>query len=103
MNILSSILNIILDDNGDDSKETFSAIPSGRMTETDDLEDIPHEPGIYRHMDKENNEIDYVGYSNNLNRRQHEHVRDGKYDSFTQKVAYSVSKEVVAAKVESNN
>ena len=73
-----------------------SAIPPGRMKETDKIKGkdsrIPQEPGIYRHRNKETDKIDYVGQTNNLRKRQQEHARNGKLNPETQYVQYSSSK-----------
>lgn len=73
-----------------------SAIPPGRMKETSKIKgkncNIPSEPGIYRHVNKETGKIDYVGQTNNLRKRQQEQFRSGKLNLETHKVAYSVSK-----------
>lgn len=73
-----------------------SAIPPGRMRETDVVKgkkcNIPHEPGMYRHVNKETGKVEYAGQTNDLRKRQQEHARDGKLDTSTQKVAYSTSK-----------
>lgn len=37
----------------------------------------PAKPGVYRHIDKESGNVEYVGQTNNLRKRQQEHVRTG--------------------------
>lgn len=75
---------------------TGSAIPSGRMRETDKIKGkdstIPNKPGEYRHINKNTGEVEYVGQTNDLRKRQQEHARNGKLDTNEQKVAYSVAK-----------
>lgn len=77
-------------------KSGGSAIPPGRMRETDIIKgkdcSIPSEPGIYRHINKDSGEIDYIGQTDNLRKRQQEHARSGKLNTEKQKVAYSISK-----------
>lgn len=77
-----------------------SAISQGRMRETDVIKgkkcNIPREPGIYRHINKDSGRVEYAGQTNDLRKRQQEHAREGKLDTRTQKVAYSVAKPNVA-------
>jgi hypothetical protein len=79
-----------------DRNLTGSAIPPGRMRETDKVKgkecDIPDKPGVYRHKNKETGEVEYSGQTDNLRRRQQEHSRNGKLDTDKQNVAYSVAK-----------
>jgi predicted GIY-YIG superfamily endonuclease len=101
---LSSIGKTIMKNTQNMAKESYtkkdtakgSAIPHGRMHETDVVKgkrcNIPHEPGIYRHINKESGKVEYAGQTNDLRKRQQEHARDGKLDTSTQKVAYSVAK-----------
>src|SRR4051794_9164485 len=67
-----------------------SALSPGRMRETDVIKGknstIPKEPGMYRHRNKETGEIEYVGQTNDLRKRQQEHARNGKYNPETQYV-----------------
>ncbi len=73
-----------------------SAIPRGRMKETDkfkgDESPLPNKPGMYRHIDKETGNIDYVGQTDDLRKRQQEHVRNGKLNPDKQKVQFKESK-----------
>jgi hypothetical protein len=73
-----------------------SAIPSGRMRETDKIKgagsSIPHDPGEYRHRSKATGEVQYVGQTNDLRTRQQQHARDGKLDTDKQYVQYSAAK-----------
>jgi hypothetical protein len=75
---------------------TGSAIPSGRMRQTDAIKGkdstIPTEAGIYRHSNKQTGEVEYVGQTNNLRKRQQEHARNGKYNPETQNVQYSTAR-----------
>jgi len=78
---------------------TGSALPSGRMRETDKIKgpnsSIPTSPGAYRHRNKSTGKVVYVGQTNNLRKRQQEHVRDGKLDTNKQYVQYGVAKRTV--------
>lgn len=73
-----------------------SAIGPGRMHKTDTVKGkdcpIPNKPGNYRHTNKKTGEVEYVGESNNLRKRQQEHVRSGKLDTSKQNVEYSTAK-----------
>lgn len=73
-----------------------SALPSGRMRETDKIKGgdspLPHSPGIYRHINKETGDVDYVGQTDDLRRRQQEHARSGKLETDKQYVQYGVAK-----------
>jgi hypothetical protein len=75
---------------------TGSALPSGRMKETDKIKGkdspLPHDPGIYRHINKKTGEIEYVGQTNDLRKRQQEHERNGKLNTQTQYVQYGTAK-----------
>lgn len=44
---------------------------------------------MYRHVDKQTGNIDYVGQTNDLRRRQQEHARDGRLDPGRQEVHYA--------------
>lgn len=46
-------------------------------------QDPPQKPGEYRIIDKDTGTIDYLGESNNLQRRKNEHERSGKLNSET--------------------
>lgn len=58
-----------------------SAIPPGRMKVTDVIKGqkcpMPHKPGVYRHIDKNTETVLYAGQTNDLHRRQLEHLRNG--------------------------
>ena len=73
-----------------------SSIPSGRMKETDQIKgqnsSIPNTPGMYRHRNKETNEVEYVGQTNDLRTRTQQHARDGKLDTNKQYVQYAEAK-----------
>lgn len=73
-----------------------SALPSGRMKETDKIKGsvsfIPYTAGIYRHRNKSTGEVEYVGQTNNLRKRQQEHARDGKLNIDKQYVQYATAK-----------
>jgi|GEM_PF-2245955 len=77
-------------------RSNLSTNAPGRMHKTDivkgDKSSIPQEPGTYRHRNKETGEIEYVGDTSNLRKRQQEHVRSGKLDTSKQDVEYSVAK-----------
>jgi len=47
---------------------------------------------VYRHVDKESGNVEYVGQTNNLRKRQQEHVRTGTLDPERQYVCYSAAK-----------
>ena len=76
-----------------------SAIGPGRMKETDIIKgkDSPlnKEPSIYRFIDKETREINYVGQTNNIKRRTQEHTRNGEFNPNSQVVAFSNIKDSV--------
>ena len=73
-----------------------SALPSGRMRETDKIKGsdspLPNSPGMYRHINKETGNVDYVGQTDNLRKRQQEHARTGKLDTDKQYVQYGAAK-----------
>lgn len=69
-----------------------SAIPRGRMRVAYEIEDLPSEPGIYRHIDKETKKVIYIGQTNNLRRRNQEHIRDGNLDLNNYKIGYNICK-----------
>jgi hypothetical protein len=73
-----------------------SALPSGRMRETDKIKGsdspLPSTPGEYRHRNKSTGEVEYVGQTDNLRKRQQEHARDGKLDTDKQYVQYGAAK-----------
>lgn len=54
---------------------------------------LPKEPGMYRHRNKITNEIDYVGQTNNIRKRQQEHTRSGKLNPDTQYVQYGTCRD----------
>lgn len=68
---------------------------SGRPTEVKPLEakktSVPNAKGEYRIINSENREVEYIGYSNNLNRRMKEHIRTGKINSQNSIFAYKVA------------
>lgn len=66
------------------------AIPRGRMRVAHQIKDLPEKPGLYRHINRENNRVEYIGQTNNIKRRNREHELKGKLDLSTQKVAYAV-------------
>lgn len=72
-----------------------SALRAGRMRETDKIKGsdspLPKEPGMYRHVDKKTGNVDYVGQTDNLKKRQQEHARSGKLDTSRQKVQYGTA------------
>ena len=72
-----------------------SAIKKGRMRKTDQIKgrgaSIPQKPGIYRHVNKDNGKVEYVGQTNNLRVRQQQHARDGKLNTLKQYIYYSVA------------
>ncbi|WP_158301768.1 GIY-YIG nuclease family protein [Paenibacillus mesophilus] len=74
----------------------FSALPPGRMREATivkgDFCDIPESPGIYRHRNKSDSRIVYVGQTDNLRRRQQQHVSSGKLILDTMYIQYAVIK-----------
>lgn len=71
---------------------TGSALSPGRMRQTDVVKGknspLPKEPGLYRHRNKTSNEIDYVGQTNNIRKRQQEHTRNSKLNTDTHYVQY---------------
>jgi len=73
-----------------------SAIPPGRMKESDEIKgkncSIPEKPGEYRHINRNTGEIEYVGQTDNLRKRQQEHARNGKLNTENQYVAYKEAK-----------
>jgi hypothetical protein len=97
--ILSGIADFVSDSvekEKDKQAKRGSAISSGRMKSTDKIKGsdspIPAKPGLYRHKNKETGEIDYVGQTDNLRKRQQEHARAGKLDTNTQSVEFSEAK-----------
>ena len=65
----------------DRSKQvTGSAIPPGRMKQTDTIKGkdctLPQEPGMYRHRNKKTNEIDYIGQTTYENANKSMHVTE---------------------------
>ena len=89
-------------DEGKDRQEKLlkkheSAIKSGRMKQTDQVtgsnSNIPKEPGVYRHVNKQNGAVEYVGQTDDLRVRQQQHARDGKLDTSKQDIHYSVAKD----------
>lgn len=73
-----------------------SALARGRMRETDSVKGdspLPHKPGVYQHVNKKTGEVEYVGQTNDLRKRQQEHAREGKLDTEKQKVRYAASRD----------
>lgn len=97
---LLSIGKTVMDNTKDMGDERTTnkgaAIPPGRMRETDKIKGkdspIPHKPGEYRHINKKTGDIEYIGQTNDLRKRQQEHERNGKLDTSTQYVAYKEAK-----------
>lgn len=89
-------LDRVLEATREQVEKQSSAIGSGRMKETDRIkgEDspIPNKPGIYRYVNKEPGNINYVGQTDDLRKRQQEHVRNGKLDPDEQYVQYKEAK-----------
>jgi hypothetical protein len=77
-----------------------SSLPPGRMRETDQIKGqdspLPHSPGMYRHRNKETDEIEYVGQTNDIRTRQQQHAREGKLDTSQQYVQYAESRSGVS-------
>ncbi|HEX5344586.1 MAG TPA: GIY-YIG nuclease family protein [Duganella sp.] len=73
-----------------------SAIGPGRMRQTDIVKGpnspLPATAGVYRHINKETKAIEYVGQTNDLRKRQQEHLRSGKLDTNRQNVHYSAAR-----------
>lgn len=84
------------DKEADRRSSSGSALPSGRMRETDKIKGgdspLPNSPGMYRHKNKKTGSVDYVGQTDNLRKRQQEHARTGKLDTDKQYVQYSAAK-----------
>jgi len=74
-----------------------SSLPPGRMKETDQVKGAesppPHSPGMYRHRNKETDEIEYFGQTDDLRTRQQQHARDGKLDTNRHYVQYAEARE----------
>jgi len=98
MGFFSGLLNIAANvvENASKQASSKSALPPGRMRETDKIKGsdspLPNAPGVYRHVSKENGNIDYVGESKNLKKRQQEHARNGKLNTDKQYVQYGEAK-----------
>ena len=71
----------------------MSNLRSGRMATDTTVKGsackIPSEPGVYRHVNSSTNQVEYVGQTDNLRKRQQEHVRNGKLDLDSSKVMWS--------------
>jgi len=100
MGFFDSLLNAgkaIVEQAEKNAEREKSAINKGRMKQTDQVKGerspIPNKPGVYRHVDKETHEVNYVGQTNDLRKRQQEHARDGKLDTNRQYVQFSEAKE----------
>ncbi|WP_434528783.1 hypothetical protein [Vibrio sp. K4] len=96
---VGKVLGIVADTAGkvaERERKKQSAINRGRMRKTDQIKgsssNIPQEPGMYRHVNKQTGEIDYVGQTDNLRVRQQQHARDGKLNTSTHDVHYSVAR-----------
>lgn len=68
---------------------------SGRPTEFNPFENkdhskIPESKGEYRILNK-NKEVKYIGYTNQLRRRMHEHMRTGKLGGENSIFAYKIA------------
>ncbi len=74
------------------------ALPRGRMRVADGVKgadcDIPHEPGVYRTVDKKTGRVIMVGQSVDVRRRAQEHQRAGRYDADSQQFQYATSPEL---------
>lgn len=70
-----------------------TSLPLGRMKKTDVIKgsscNIPDKPGIYRHINKITNAIEYIGQSLNVRTRQQQHQRNGKLNTETHWIVYS--------------
>jgi len=67
-----------------------SAIGRGRMRATSEPDDVPQAGGVYRHVYKRSRKVVYVGKSSNdLHRRQQEHVRSGRLNLKTMRIEFS--------------
>lgn len=78
------------------SPKKSSALPPGRMKESNTVKGdcvIPNKPGIYQHINKTTQEVDYSGQTDDLRKRQQEHARNGKLDTDKQFVRYGVAKD----------
>ncbi len=69
-----------------------SAIGPGRMRQADTHQDLPREPGLYRHVDRATGRVDYIGQTGNLQQRTYQHTHAGKLDPATQRVEYQVAR-----------
>lgn len=69
-----------------------SAIGRGRMREASDRSSLPSTGGVYRYTSASGSQ--YIGVTNNLQRRAYEHTRDGKLQS-GDRIQYSPYKEGV--------
>ncbi len=76
-----------------ETNRSSSSINPGRMKETDNIKgpnsNLPNSPGMYRHVNKEDGKIEYVGQTKDLRTRQQQHARDGKLNTDKQYVQYS--------------
>lgn len=74
-----------------------SALPRGRMRETDKvkgpLSPLPKAPGLYQHINKATREVEYVGQTNNLRTRQQQHANSGRLDTEKQFIRFGVAKD----------
>ena len=69
---------------------------SGRPTEVSPLDanntrKVPNVKGEYRILDSKTKKPVYIGVSNNLNRRMHEHIRSGKLSGDNSVFAYKIA------------
>ena len=73
-----------------------SALPRGRFRQTDRIKGpgspLPNKPGVYRFVNKSTREVEYVGQTNNLRKRQQQHAKSGKLNTAKQYVQYAVAK-----------
>lgn len=99
MGLFDSLLNAgkaVLEQAEKNAEKQKSAISQGRMKQTDKVKGnqspLPTKPGVYRHVNNETGEIDYVGQTNNLRKRQQEHARAGKLDTNKQSIQFATAK-----------
>ncbi len=93
---LSDVAKGVVEKAEQEASKRASALPSGRMKETDKIKGpdspLPNAPGEYRHRNKSTGEVEYVGQTDNLRKRQQEHARNGKLDTDKQYVQYGEAK-----------
>ncbi|MFI3190399.1 hypothetical protein BCS42_01875 [Crenothrix sp. D3] len=97
MGFLSSLFGASTEGTQNSQEKKQSALGKGRMKETDSIKGknspLPSKNGIYQHINKKTGEVEYVGQTDNLRKRQQEHARAGKLDTETQKVRFAVARE----------